>query len=320
MSIVVLDGYTLNPGDLSWSGLESLGDVRLYDRTPPELIAERAAGAEIVLTNKTPLTAETMALLPALRYIGVLATGYNIVDTEEAKRRGIVVANVPTYGTESVVQFVFALLLELCNRVQKHSDAVYSGEWTASPDFCFTRSPLIELAGKTIGLIGFGRIGSRTAQVAQAFGMRVLAVGSGKKQPPEQEGIEWVTLEELLRQSDVVSLHCPLTAATEGLIHARRLALMKPTALLINTSRGPLIDERALADALNGGKLAGAALDVLSVEPPQAGNPLLTASNCIITPHIAWATKEARARLMDTAVRNVKAYLEGRPVHVVNGG
>lgn len=319
-TIVVLDGYTLNPGDLSWSGLEALGEVRLYDRTPPELIAERAAGAEIVLTNKTPITGETMAQLPLLRYIGVLATGYNIVDTEAAKRRGIAVTNVPAYGTDSVVQFVFALLLELCHRVQAHSDAVRAGEWTASPDFSFTRSPQLELAGKTMGLIGFGRIGSAAARVAQAFGMRVLAVGSGRRQPSEQEGVTWVTLEELLRQSDVVSLHCPLTLETEGLLDARRLALMKPAALLINTSRGPLLREQDLADALNEGRLAGAALDVLSVEPPSADNPLLTAHNCIITPHIAWATKEARARLLDTAVQNVKAYLEGRPVHVVNEG
>lgn len=318
MNIVVLDGYTLNPGDLSWKGLEELGRTVIYDRTAPDDIVERAAEADTILTNKTPLSAEVLARLPKLRYIGVLATGYNIVDTEAARERGIPVTNVPTYGTHSVVQFVFALLLELCHRVQLHSDAVHAGEWTRSVDFCFTRSPLVELAGKTIGLIGLGRIGSQTAQVARAFGMRVLASGSGRTAPPKVEGVEWVELDELLKQSDVVSLHCPLTPATEKLLQAERISLMKPTAFLINTSRGPLIDEQALADALNEGRIAGAALDVLSTEPPKADNPLLGARNCLITPHIAWATQEARARLMETAVDNVRHFLAGEIVNTVN--
>ncbi|UUZ96329.1 D-2-hydroxyacid dehydrogenase [Paenibacillus sp. P25] len=318
MNIVVLDGYTLNPGDLSWKGLEELGRTVIYDRTAPDDIVERAAEADTILTNKTPLSAEVLARLPKLRYIGVLATGYNIVDTEATRERGIPVTNVPTYGTHSVVQFVFALLLELCHRVQLHSDAVHAGEWTRSVDFCFTRSPLVELAGKTIGLIGLGRIGSQTAQVARAFGMRVLASGGGRTAPPKVEGVEWVELDELLKQSDVVSLHCPLTPATEKLLQAERISLMKPTAFLINTSRGPLIDEQALADALNEGRIAGAALDVLSTEPPKADNPLLGARNCLITPHIAWATQEARARLMETAVDNVRHFLAGEIVNTVN--
>ncbi|UUZ85319.1 D-2-hydroxyacid dehydrogenase [Paenibacillus sp. P26] len=318
MNIVVLDGYTLNPGDLSWKGLEELGRTVIYDRTAPDDIVERAAEADTILTNKTPLSAEVLARLPKLRYIGVLATGYNIVDTEATRERGIPVTNVPTYGTHSVVQFVFALLLELCHRVQLHSDAVHAGEWTRSVDFCFTRSPLVELAGKTIGLIGLGRIGSQTAQVARAFGMRVLASGGGRTAPPKVEGVEWVELDESLKQSDVVSLHCPLTPATEKLLQAERISLMKPTAFLINTSRGPLIDEQALADALNEGRIAGAALDVLSTEPPKADNPLLGARNCLITPHIAWATQEARARLMETAVDNVRHFLAGEIVNTVN--
>ncbi len=317
MNISVLDGYTLNPGDLSWDALGRLGTLSIYDRTAPEEIIERAVYAEIVLTNKTPLSAQTLAELPKLRYIGVLATGYNVVDIEAAAERGVTVTNVPTYGTQSVAQFVFALLLELCSHVQAHSDAVHEGEWTRSRDFCFAKTPLIELAGRTIGLIGLGRIGSQTARIANAFGMRVLAVGSGRRTPPDAEGVEWVELDELLAQSDVVSLHCPLTTDTEKLINAERLALMKPTALLINTSRGGLIAEQDLADALNESRIAGAAVDVLSSEPPAPDNPLLSARCCIVTPHIAWATKEARARLMDTAVNNVSAFLEGRPVNTV---
>lgn len=318
MNIVVLDGYTLNPGDLNWQGLEQLGQVAVYDRTAPEQIEERASNADMVLTNKTPLSAETITRLPKLRYIGVLATGYNIVDTAAAKERGIQVTNVPTYGTNSVAQFVFASLLELCHRVQLHSDAVHAGDWTNSVDFCFTRSPLIELAGKTLGLIGFGRIGRQTATIARSFGMRVIAVGSGRSTPLAEEGVEWVELNELFSRSDVISLHCPLTQTTEKLINGERIALMKPSALLINTSRGALINEKDLADALNEGRLAGAALDVLTVEPPQAHNPLLTARNCVITPHIAWATKEARTRLMEAAVDNVRAFLEGQAINVVN--
>ncbi|NEN82989.1 D-2-hydroxyacid dehydrogenase [Paenibacillus elgii] len=315
--IVVLDGYTLNPGDLSWEGLERLGSVALYDRTPVEEIVDRARDAGIVLTNKTPLSADTIARLPNLRYIGVLATGYNIIDTEAAAARGIVVTNVPAYGTHGVAQFVFALLLELCQHVGRHAEAVKSGEWSASPDFSFTKTPLVELAGKTMGLIGLGRIGRQTAHIAEAFGMRVIAVGSGRTQPTPVEGVEWVTLPELLQQADVISLHCPLTPATHGLINQDRIALMKPSAMLINTARGPLVVESDLAAALREGRLAGAGLDVLSAEPPHPDNPLLAAPNCLVTPHIAWATKEARARLMNTACANVRAFLEGKPVHTV---
>ncbi|MDQ1913500.1 D-2-hydroxyacid dehydrogenase [Paenibacillus sp. GD4] len=317
-SIVVLDGYTLNPGDLSWDELKQLGEVTLYDRTSPEDIPSRAAHAEIVLTNKTPLSGETLAKLPKLRYIGVLATGYNIVDIHAARERGIPVTNVPAYSTQSVAQLVFALLLELCHRVRLHSDAVHSGEWTNSADFSFTKSPLVELADKTLGLIGLGRIGLQTARIAQAFGMRVIAVGSGRSQPEAYEGIERVDRETLFRTSDVVSLHCPLTPETERMINAQWLRQMKPTAILINTSRGGLIDESALAEALHSGAIAGAALDVLSTEPPGEDNPLLNAPNCIITPHIAWATKEARSRLMDAAVENIRCYLAGQAANVVN--
>src|SRR5690625_1803567 len=317
LDIVVLDGYTLNPGDLDWAVLEKLGKVTIYDRTRDEDIVERASDAQIVLTNKTPFTKETLAQLPNLKYIGVLATGYNIIDIEAAKEQDIIVTNVPTYSTKSVTQLVFALLLELCHRVQRHSDAVYNGEWVNSVDFSFTLSPLIELADKTIGIIGLGRIGKQTAEVAQAFGMHVLAVGSGRSKPTEIAGVEWVELDELLERSDVVSLHCPLTPSTEGLINADRLSRMKKSAFLINTSRGQLIDEQDLTDALNRGQLAGAGLDVLSTEPPAADNPLLTAKNCIITPHIAWATKEARMRMMDIAVNNVRSFIEGSPVNKV---
>jgi glycerate dehydrogenase len=318
-NIVVLDGYTLNPGDLDWGRLEQLGNVTVYDRTAVTDIVERAAHADIVLTNKTQLSAAILEQLPKLKYIGVLATGYNIVDTEAAKQRGIPVTNIPTYGTQSVAQFVFALLLELCHRVQTHSDAVHAGDWNNCPDFCFTRSPLIELSGKTMGLIGLGRIGGQVARIANAFGMRVIAVGSGRSNPTPVEGVEWVELDQLLAESDVISLHCPLTPATEKLINAERLALMKHSAILINTSRGALINEQDLAIALNDRRIAGAAVDVLSVEPPVPSNPLYAAANCLITPHIAWATKEARARLMGTAVDNVQSFLSGHAVHVVNG-
>ncbi|CAG7626035.1 Hydroxypyruvate reductase [Paenibacillus solanacearum] len=319
MHIVVLDGYTLNPGDLSWSALEKLGTVTLHDRTPEHEVAARAADADIVLTNKTPLSAASLSQLPKLRYIGVLATGYNIVDTEAAAKQGIVVTNVPSYSTYSVAQLVFALLLELCHRVGRHDEAVKSGDWAASPDFCFTRAPLIELAGKTMGLIGLGRIGRQTARIALAMGMRVVAVGSGRTAPTPEEGVEWVTLPELLQQADVVSLHCPLTPATQGLINREHIAMMKPSAMLINTSRGPLIVEDELAAALREQRLAGAGLDVLAAEPPRADNPLLALPNCIVTPHIAWATREARVRLMDTAVANLAAYLAGKPVNVIGG-
>lgn len=317
MQIVVLDGYTLNPGDLEWSRLNSLGELTVYDRTAESQIVERAADAEIVLTNKTPLSAQMIQQLPKLRYIGVLATGYNIVDTQVAKENGIIVTNVPAYSSHSVAQLVFALLLEFCHRVQQHSDSVLNGDWSGSIDFSYSRSTLVELSGQTMGLIGLGQIGKQTALIAQAMGMKVIATGSGRNVPQPVEGIKWVQLDELLQRSDVISLHCPLTPATNQLIDAKRIAQMKPTAILINTARGGLLNEEDVAHALNEGRLAGAGLDVLTVEPPRPDNPLLHAKNVIITPHIAWATKEARARLMDTAIGNVRAYVDGRPVNVV---
>jgi glycerate dehydrogenase len=317
VKIVVLDGYTLNPGDLSWDALHALGDCMVYDRTPPELTVARARDAEMVLTNKTVLDARVIADLPALRYIGVLATGYNVVDTAAAAARGIPVTNVPAYSTASVAQFTFALLLELCHGVGHHARTVREGRWTASADFAYWDTPLIELDGLTMGIIGLGRIGQAVAQLAQAFSMRVIAHAPSRTTAPA--GITLVDLETLFRDSDVVSLHCPLTAQNAGMVNAARLALMKPTAFLLNTARGPLVDAAALADALHAGRLAGAAMDVLAVEPPPADNPLLTAPRCIITPHIAWATKAARTRLMTTAVQNVAAFLHSEPRNVVNG-
>ena len=319
MKLTVLDGYCLNPGDLSWDGLRRFGEVSVFDRTPVEEVVKRAAGAQMVFTNKTPLPGEVLEQLPGLRYIGVLATGYDVVDLEAAKRRGIVVANIPTYGTASVAQFVFALLLELCQNVRLHADAVRAGEWSRSPDWSFWKTPLVEVAGKTMGIVGFGRIGRQVGKIADAMGMRVIANDTWQGNPPDWPDFRWAELEELLRESDVVSLHSPLLPETDGMIDARRLAWMKPTAFLINTSRGGLVVDRDLADALNAGRLAGAGLDVLLVEPPTPDNPLLSARNCLVTPHMAWATHEARARLMDLTVENVVAFLAGQPVNVVNG-
>ena len=317
MKIVVLDGYTCNPGDLDWNGLKPFGEVTIYDRTPKELILERAAGAEILLTNKTPLAAPTLEMLPDLKYIGVLATGYNVVDVQAAAKRGVKVTNIPTYGTNSVAQLVFALLLELCIRTGEHSELVHQSEWTRSVDFCFWRYPLVELADKTIGLFGLGQIGSRAARIADAFGMRVLAYDKAKKNPPEVRDFAWVEPDDLFRRADVVSLHVPLFPETQGLINHRTLGLMKPTAFLINTARGGLVVEKDLAEALNAGRIAGAGVDVLSTEPPSADNPLLSAKNCIITPHLAWATHEARARLINIAVENIRQFLAGSPINVV---
>jgi len=308
MKIVVLDGYCLNPGDLSWRGLEAWGEVTVHDRTPPELLLERAAGAEALLTNKTPLGRAEMAELGALRYIGVLATGYNVVDVAAAEERGVVVTNVPTYGTDSVAQLTIALLLELCHQVGTHSEAVRAGEWTASADWSFWKSPQVELAGKTLGCIGYGRIGAQTGRIAEAMGMRVVV--------HRRSG--GIGLEELLEESDVVSLHCPLLAETRGIIRASNLQRMKPSAFLLNTSRGPLVVEQDLADALNAGTIAGAGVDVLSVEPPFGGSPLFSAKNCVITPHIAWATREARGRLMDVAVENLASFAGQSPRNVVS--
>lgn len=316
MKIVVLDGYCLNPGDLDWSGFEPLGSIMVYDRTPATLTVERSKDADVLLTNKTVLNAENMSQMPNLKYVGVLATGYNVVDLEYAASRGITVTNIPAYSTASVAQMVFAHILNIANSVEHHSRLVRGGAWSTSIDFCFWDRPQIELAGKTIGLVGLGNTGMATARIALAFGMKVIAVTSKKNLP---EGIKSVSYSDLWQQSDIVSLHCPLSADTRNLVNASTIAQMKPSAILINTGRGPLIDEQALADALNSGRIAAAAVDVLSTEPPATDNPLLTARNCFITPHIAWATREARQRLMDIAVGNLKAFAEGKPVNVVNG-
>jgi glycerate dehydrogenase len=320
MKIVVLDGYTLNPGDLSWSALEALAPVTIYDRTPSERITERAMDAEIILTNKTPLSATTITSLPKLAYIGVLATGYNVVDTDAARARKIPVTNVPTYGTVAVAQLVFAHILEHCHHVADHSAAVRSGSWQRQPDFCFWNHPLFELAGKTIGIVGFGRIGRQVGLIASSFGMKVRAFDTQRADPPSEiTDFGWVELDELFGKSDVVSLHCPLFPQTAGLVNSSRLELMKPTAILVNASRGGLVVDADLARALNSSRIAGASLDVVSnIEPPAPENPLLSAKNCFITPHIAWAAKEARERLMATAVSNVAAFLAGSPENVVN--
>ena len=316
MNIVVLDGFTLNPGDLSWAELESLGPCAIYDRTRPAELRVRAAGAEILLTNKTELTGDSLRNLSSLKYIGVLATGTNVVDLPAARARSIPVTNVPAYGTQSVAQMTFALLLELTQHVGHHAQTVREGRWARSADWCYWDRPLIELHGLTLGIVGFGGIGRAVAALAAAFGLNVLAFDpAAGALPPFVRSAE---LETLFRESDIVSLHCPLTPLTRNLVNAQRLATMKPTAFLLNTSRGPLVDEPALAAALNSGRLAGAALYVLSAEPPPADNPLLTARNCLITPHLAWATRAARSRLMKIAVENVHAFLQGKPQNVVN--
>lgn len=316
MRIVVLDGYPLNPGDLTWEELRSLGSCEIYDRTAPTEIPHRAGGAEILLTNKVALNRATIERLEKLRYIGVLATGTNVVDLEAARKRDIPVTNVPAYSTESVAQTTFALLLELTQQVGHHSQTVRQGRWSQNPDFCYWDRPLIELAGLTFGVIGLGRIGGAVAGLARAFGMSVIAFSPRQKLAPEF--VRPVDLDTVFCESDVVSLHCPLTPETRGLINAARLSRMKPTAFLLNCSRGPLIDEPALAEALNAGRIAGAGLDVLSLEPPPPDHPLLQARNCLITPHYAWATRGARVRLMRAAVENVRGFLNGRPLNVVN--
>jgi glycerate dehydrogenase len=317
MKLVILDGYALNPGDLSWDSLQQVADVEVHERSPEAEIVTRAAGAEMVLTNKTPLSAATLAQLPKLKYIGVLATGYNVVDTAAARERGIVVTNIPTYGTASVAQFAIALLLELCHHVGLHGEAVRKGEWSQNPDWSFWKTPLIELSGRTLGIVGFGRIGRQTAAIGAALGMKIVANDSSETNAPDYPDFAWKSVDDLVREADVVSLHCPLFADNKGMIHRERLAQMKRSAFLLNTSRGPLVVDQDLADALNEGVIAGAGLDVLSVEPPLASNPLLSARNCIVTPHIAWATKEARSRLLDTAVANVNAFLAGRVQNAV---
>lgn len=316
MKIVVLDGYTLNPGDLSWERLKSFGEVTVYDRTPSDSIVERIGNAEIIFTNKTPITEETMNRTN-IKYIGVLATGYNVVDTVAAKKRGIAVTNIPTYGTASVAQMVFAHLLEICHHVGEHNEVVMAGEWTNNVDWCFWKHPLIELEGKTMGIIGYGRIGQAVGRIAQAFEMKVLAFDSYKNKKLECETMKYVTLDELLENSDIISLHCPLFEDTKGIINKDTIAKMKDGVIIINTSRGPLIVEEDLAEALNTGKVYAAGVDVVSAEPIKENNPLLRAKNIFITPHIAWAPKESRERLMNIAVDNLAAFLEGKAVNLV---
>jgi len=317
MKIVVLDGYTLNPGDHSWKDVEAFGELTVHKFTEEPDILSRSRGAEIILTNKTPLTAETLEQLPDLKYIGVLATGFNVVDIEAARSRGIPVTNIPTYGTDSVAQFVMALLLELCHHVAHHSDAVRDGAWKRAGQFCFWDFPLIELAGRTMGIIGFGRIGRRVGELAHAFGMKVLAADVYRDNPPDFP-FEWAEIPEVFAKADVVSLHCPQTADNVEMVNRDLLERMKPSAFLINTSRGGLIQEADLAAALEAGTLAGAACDVVSAEPIKDDNPLLSAPNMILTPHIAWATLSARQRLMKTTAENIGAFLEGSPINVVN--
>lgn len=314
MKIIVLDGYAMNPGDLSWDGLKELGDLTVYDRTPPELVVERLQGADVMITNKVPVTAELLDQLPDLKYIGVTATGYNIIDTDTCRTRGVAVANVPAYSTEAVVQMTWAHILNLTNRVALHAGSVRDGDWCACEDFCYWKTPQPALNEMTLGLIGFGQIGQGVAAAAKGFGLRVLV---STRTPREADGIEMVAREKLFKESDIISLHCPQTPETEKMINAKAIELMKKGAYLINTSRGGLVDESALANALNSDRLAGAGLDVLSTEPPKKENPLLGAKNCFITPHIAWAGTAARQSLMDQTIENLRGFLEGNPVNRV---
>ncbi len=317
MKIVVLDAYAGNPGDLSWDGMRKLGDCAIYDRTAPGDVVARAQGAEIVLTNKVVIDRKVIEALPRLKYIGVIATGYNVVDVAAASERGIVVTNVPAYSTNSVAQLVFAHLLNICDQVEHYTQEVHQGAWSRSADFTYINTPIIELAGKTMGIVGLGHIGQAVARIALALGMHVQAFTS-KAQEALPQGITKADLDTLFATSDVVTLHCPLTDSTRGMVDARRLGLMKSTAILINTARGQLIDDMALAQALKSGKLLAAGIDVMSQEPPAATNPLLGLDNCYFTPHIGWASKEARVRLIDVITRNVAAFLKGSPINVVN--
>lgn len=318
MKIVVLDGYAENPGDLSWDGFRELGETVVYDRTPEDQIMNRMKDAPIVYTNKTPITRDTIKACSQLKYIGVLATGYNVVDLEAAKEAGIIVTNIPSYGTAAVAQYTIALLLEMCHHIGAHADAVKQGQWTNSKDFCFWNYPLIELEGKTMGIIGFGRIGQAVARIAQVLGMKVLVHSRTRKVELETETCSFVSLEQIFTESDIISLHCPLLPETEGIINQASIETMKDGVMLINTARGPLIVEKDLKEALDCGKIKCAALDVVSKEPITKDNPLLNAKNCLITPHIAWASIESRQRLMSIAVENLKAFLDGKPIHVVN--
>jgi glycerate dehydrogenase len=317
MKIVILDGYTENPGDLKWDGLAALGELTVYDRTPIEKTVERIGDAEAVIVNKAPISRETILACARLQYIGVLATGYNIVDTAAAKERGITVANIPSYGTAAVGQFAIALLLEICHHAGHHDKAVHEGRWEKNPDWCFWDFPLIELAGKTMGIIGFGRIGQTTGAIAKAMGMKVIAQDDVETEAGRAIA-EYVSRDRVFAESDVISLHCPLFPSTQGLVNSQSIAKMKDGVIIINNSRGPLIVEEDLAAALNSGKVYAAGLDVVSVEPIRADNPLLKAKNCIITPHISWALKESRQRLMDIAVENLRAYIAGNAINVVN--
>lgn len=319
MKIVNLDGVTTNPGDLSWDGISRFGDYTVYDRTSPDQIVDRAKGANILIVNKTVITKDILdSLSPELEYIGLQSTGYNVVDCEYARELGITVCNIPSYSTNAVAQLVFAFILQITNEVTLHSQAVKNGEWCSCPDFCFWKKPLTELAGKTIGIIGFGAIGRKVAKLADAFDMNILAYAPRPKDKGDLKSVEFVSIDELLKNSDIVTCHCPLTAETTGLINAENISKMKKTAIFINTSRGPVVDERALAEALNSGNIAAAGLDVLETEPAKKENPLLSAKNCYITPHIAWAAKETRARLLKILEENIEAYLNGKPQNVVN--
>ncbi len=317
MRIVVLDGHTLNPGDNPWDPLAELGELEVYDRTQPELLIERSKSAEILVVNKQPLTAADLEQLPRLRLVAVSATGYNMVDVAAARRRGVLVVNVPEYGTAAVAQFTWALILELCHHVGRHAASVAAGDWTRSPDFCYWLTPQIELAGRRLGIVGFGRIGRRVAHIGQALGMEVLACGRPGSSPP-RAAVDWVDLDQLFRAADVISLHVPLLPETERLVDARRLSLVRPETLLVNTARGGLLDEQAVADALHAGRLGGAALDVVSQEPIRPDNPLLSAPRCLLTPHMAWAAHAARQRLLRATAENIAAFLAGRPQNLVH--
>lgn len=318
MKIVILDAFTTNPGDLSWDRFNELGEVTAYDYTPEDQIIERCKDAEIIIDNKVVLNKDVLDKLPKLKYIGMLSTGFNVIDTQAAKEKGIIVCNVPTYSTAAVAQLTFALILEIYNQVGIHNEAVHSGEWSSCRDFCFQKTPLIELSGKTIGLIGYGKIGSEVAKIADAFSMNILCYVPSTKPQPNFKNFSFVSLDEIAKQSDIVSLHCPLTPQTTGIINENFISKMKRNAIIINTSRGPAIDEQALADALNSGRIAGAGVDVLSTEPPNENNPLLSCSKCFITPHIAWAGYETRERLVGVVYNNLKSFLSGNPVNVVN--
>lgn len=318
LKFVVLDSFALNPGDLSWEWLKNLGECELYDRTPADKILERCMGADVVITNKTPLTKETLSQLSNLKYIALESTGYNVVDCEYAKGMGVPVSNIPSYSTNAVAQLTFSLILEITNAVGIHSESVRNGDWANCPDFCYWKTPLTELCGKTLGIVGLGQIGQAVADIAEAFKMNIVAVSGHETDQSHRNNFSWVDMDTLAKTSDIISFHCPLTEKTTGLVNEEFINKCKDGAIIINTSRGPVVDDQALADALNSGKLRGAGLDVLTVEPPKADNPLLSAKNCFITPHIAWAGFETRERLMNILEDNVKAYLNGNPQNVVN--